>query len=96
MTYAELIANNKDNLIIDCSVIIENNNLRKSYSIYTNLHCDYGISEKMLLNFYSYSKSKFRKRIAEFKKMTGFKIKLDRTNNSENYTRLIYKLEFRK
>ena len=93
MTYAELVSKNKDSLIIECFKVIHNQTLAQTYSIYTNLHCDYGISDTMLNSLYTPSKSKFRKRLAEFKKLTGFKIKLVRTDNDSFYTRIIYRME---
>lgn len=93
MTYAELIAENKEKLIIECFKIINNSTLSQTYSIYTNLHSDYGISKTMLKSMSTSSKSKFKKQLSELKRLTGFKIRLGRTDNDSSYTRLIYRME---
>lgn len=93
MTYAELIVKNRDRLIIECFKIIHNETLTQTYSIYTNLDCDYGISPTLLSSLFTHKKSKFRKRLAELRKLTGFKIKLVRVNNDNSYTRLIYRMQ---
>ena len=92
MRYTDLIATNKDKLLVEFWVIIDNATLKRQYRIFTNLHCDYGIREYMLCAGDFTSKSKFNRRIAEYRQWTGFKMQLSRTNNDVNYTRLIYKL----
>ena len=93
MTYAELIIKNREKLKIEIIFAIDDKTLRQSCSIYTNLHCDFGISEAMFNSFYSSSKNKIRKRIAFYKKLTGYKMKLTKTDNSLGRTRLIYTMQ---
>lgn len=93
MTYEELVIKNREKLKIEIIFSIDNKTLRQSCGIYTNLHCDFGISETMFNAFYSSSKNKIRKQIAFYKKLTGYKMKLTRTNNSPSYTRLIYTMQ---
>lgn len=92
MTYAELIIANKEKILIEFKKIIDNKTLESTYIISTNLHCDFGICDTMMKSFCSSSKSRFNKRIAEFKKLTGFKPRLVKTDNDAIYTRLVYKL----
>lgn len=93
MTYAELIIKNREKLKIEIIFSIDDETLIQFCSIYTNLHCSFGISETMLNAFHSSNKNKTRKRIAFYKKLTGYKMKLTKTDNSLGYTRLIYTMQ---
>lgn len=93
MTYAELVVKNKDKLVIECFKIINNETMMQTYVIYTNLHSDFGISTTLLRSLHTHKKSEFRKRLAELKKLTGFKLKLVSINNDKSYTRLIYRMQ---
>lgn len=91
-TYNQIIIDNKENIIVECMTIINNNTLVSHYSIYTNLHVDYGIVDDCLNHWHGSSKKEFRKRVSEFKKLTCKRLKLYKVNNDSTYTRLIYRL----
>lgn len=89
-TYAELVTLNKKDFTVEFMRIINNKNLKNSYAIYTNLHVDYGIVDRLLNHYSGTKRSEFNKKIKFFSSLLGRKIKLVRTDNDENYTRLIY------
>ena len=92
LNYDDLLIQHKDSLQVEFIHAIDDSTLIQSYSIYTNLHVDYGITEKRYNHWSGTKKSEFNKLTAKFKKLTGRKVKLYRTDNSLGYTRLIYKL----
>lgn len=92
MTYQDLVRLHKDKIRLKFLVVIDNNTLRKSYAVYTNLHCDYGLVGEMLNHYHGNKKSKFRERCNFYKKTTGRRWKLVGTDNDTNYTRLVYSL----
>lgn len=92
-TYNELVKANKDNIIIEYKIIIDNSTLKYFYSISTNLHCDFGICDEMMNCFSSASKSKFNRQMSEYKRLSGLKSKLVKTENDDRYTRLVYRIE---
>tara|TARA_Y100000593_G_scaffold94032_1_gene191278 strand:- start:60618 stop:60899 length:282 start_codon:yes stop_codon:yes gene_type:complete len=90
MGYWDLVEANKHDIIIKCKVVIDNENLSKSFFISTNLHCDFGICNEMFNSYSGKSKREYRKRIARYKQITNKKVLLVGTDNDSTYTRLIY------
>lgn len=91
--YFETVAKRKNELVVLFYIVTENSTLRKSYSIYTNYHRDYGICRGMHNHLYTSKKKAFKKEVQKFQKIFKKKIKLHKINNDETFTRLIYKLE---
>ena len=91
--YFETVAKRKNELVVLFYIVTENPTLRKSYSIYTNYHCDYGICSGMYNHLYTSKKKAFNKEAQEFQKIFKKKIKLHKIDNDETFTRFVYKLE---
>jgi hypothetical protein len=93
MKYCEIVAINKDKIDVQLIVIINNKTLFRDYSIYTNLHLDFGISKEMFNHLYTSKKKDFNKKFNMFEKITGRKFRFCGVDNCENYTRLCYRLK---
>lgn len=92
--YFETVAKRKYELVVLFYIVTENSTLRKSYSIYTNYHCDHGIGSSSMYNhLYTSKKKAFNKEVQEFQKIFKKKIKLHKIDNDETFTRFVYKLE---
>ena len=91
--YFETVEKRKDELVVLFYVVTENPTLRKSYAIYTNYHCDWGICNDMYNHLYTSKKKAFDKEVQEFQKIFKKKMKLHKIDNDENFTRFVYKLE---
>lgn len=89
-TYTDLVMSKKDLLVVKVIKVIDNNTMKTTYAIYTNLHMDYGICKELMNSFSGTSKKKFNKELQFYMKLTGRKAKLSKTDNDENRTRLIY------
>ena len=89
-TYTDLVISKKELLIVKIIKVVDNKTMETTYSIYTNLHMDYGICKEMMNSFYGTSKKKFNKKLQFYMKLTGRKAKLSKTDNDINHTRLIY------
>lgn len=96
-TYTEMLRQYANTIEVECIVSIDDKTLRKSYSIYQNLHLDFGIvCDSMFKHTHTTSKRKYNKEIRAIKQATGRKFKLSKTNNGLGYTRLIYTLQVNK
>lgn len=89
-TYKDLLVKHKERLKVKIIVVIDNETMIKSYSIYVNMHCDWGIVDEYLNHLRTSKKSVFNKEIQLFRSVLRKKPKLVETDNSESYTRLIY------
>lgn len=93
-TYIAMLRQYASAIEVECIVSIDDKTLRKSYSIYQNLHLDFGIvCGSMFKHMHTTSKRKYNKEIQVIKQATGRKFKLSKTNNSLGYTRLVYALQ---
>lgn len=88
--YEKLLLIYKDSLKVKVIKVINNKTLLTTYSIYTNLHMDFGIVDKELSHFHSSSKSKFNRELLKFRRLYSKNPVLVGTDNDEYYTRLIY------
>lgn len=93
MNYWELVAANKDRIVVEYKRCINDETLLSSYSFSTNLHCDFGICDKQMRSEFLTKKRKFNKLVQQYQKATGKKFKLVRTENDLGYTRLVYSLK---
>ena len=89
-TYKDLLIKHKERLKVKIIISIDNETMTKSYSIYTNMHCDWGIVDEDLGHLYTNKKSIFNKELQVFRSVLRKKPKLTMTDNDESYTRLIY------
>tara|TARA_R110000744_G_C19371770_1_gene563264 strand:+ start:87448 stop:87732 length:285 start_codon:yes stop_codon:yes gene_type:complete len=92
MNYFDMVGKNKDNIVIEFMKIIDNETLKVSYSFSTNLHADFGISDRMYSSWFGTSKRKANRLVSDYKKAVGFKMRLCRVNNDKAFTRLIYSI----
>jgi len=93
MSYIKMVAQFKDEVDFKFMVIIDNETLRTSYSILSNLYCDPPRITDEWLSTGTYTKKQYRKQISLLKKALNKSIILHSTNNDKYYTRLIYKLK---
>lgn len=89
-TYKDLLVKYKERLKVKIIICINNETMMKSYSIYVNMHCDWGIVDEYLRHLSTNQKSVFNKDLQVFRSVIGKKPKLTATDNDESYTRLIY------
>ena len=89
-TYKDLLIKHKERLKVKIIISINNETMTKSYSLYTNMHCDWGVVDEYLNHLYTSKKSVFNKDLQLFRSVLGRKPKLTATDNDESYTRLIY------
>ena len=89
-TYKDLLIKHKERLKVKIIISINNETMMKSYSIYVNMHCSWGIVDGYLNHLYTSKKSVFNKKLQIFRSVLRKKPKLTETDNSEFYTRLIY------
>ena len=89
-TYKDLLIKHKERLKVKIIISINNETMMKSYSIYVNMHCDWGIVDEYLRHLSTNKKSVFNKDLQVFRSVIRKKPKLTETDNSETYTRLIY------
>ena len=89
-TYKDLLTKYRERLKVKIIISINNETMMKSYSIYVNLHCGWGIVDEYLRHLYTNKKSVFNKDLQVFRSVIRKKPKLTETDNSETYTRLIY------
>jgi len=93
MCYIDIIKENEDLIVFEFMTIIDNKTMGITYSICTNFHLDYGICDSELFTHYhGTSKREYRKRLQAYKKAGNLKLKLYRTNNDEERTRIVYRL----
>ena len=90
ITYKDLLIKHKERLKVKIIISINNETMMKSYSIYVNMHCDWGIVDEYLRHLSTNKKSVFNKDLQIFRSVLRKKPKLTETDNSEFYTRLIY------
>ena len=95
-TYFDLVEENKDNVYVEFYKIIDDKTLKVSYSIFVNLHCGFGICDKMMKHWHGYKKSQYNKQIQFFRKATNNNLKLVRIENSSGFTRLVYAIGTKK
>ncbi len=95
-TYFDLVEENKDKVYIEFYKIIDDRTLKIGYSIFVNLHCEFGICDQMMNHWRSSKKSEYNKEIQLFRKATGNNLKLVRTENSLGFTRLVYAIGTKK
>lgn len=62
-TYFNLVEENKDKIYIEFYKIIDDKTLKISYSIFTNLHCEFGIRDQTMKHWHGYKKSQYNKQI---------------------------------
>lgn len=91
MFYSDLVRSNASKAEFYFIKIIDNKTLQVHYSILTNLHLDYGVCDNLFSHFRGSSWRKYRKRVQEIKQAGNYKVKLFKTDNDANYTRLVYK-----
>ena len=89
-TYRDLLIKHKERLKVKIIISIDNETMTKSYSIYVNMHCDWGIVDEYLRHLSTNKKSVFNKDLQVFRSVLGKKPRLTETNNDKTYTRLIY------
>ncbi len=89
-TYKDLLVKYKERLKVKIIISINNETMMKSYSLYTNMHCDWGVVDEYLRHRSTTKKAVFNKDLQLFRSVLGRKPKLTKTDNSETYTRLIY------
>lgn len=92
MTYDEVVRKNADKAEYYFMQIIDNSTLQITYSVLTNLHIDRGICLELFSIYHGTSKRQYRKIFNKVKNAGNFKVRLHKTNNDENYTRIIWKL----
>ena len=91
--YFNLVEKNKANFRLEYLLIINDETAQVSYSILTNLHCDFGIQSNLMAHMHTTRRSKIRKALASYQRATGKKLRLSETRNSLGYTRLVYTLK---
>ena len=89
-TYKDLLIKHKERLQVKIIISIDNETMIKSYRIYFNMHCDWGIVDDYLRHLSTKKKSVFNKDLQVFRSVLGKKPRLIETNNDKTYTRLIY------
>lgn len=89
-TYKDLLVKYKERLKVKIIISINNENMTKSYSLYTNMHCDWGVVDEYLRHRSTTKKAVFNKDLQVFRSVIRKKPKLTATDNDESYTRLIY------
>ncbi len=93
MSYIDIVAQFKDDVDFKFMVIIDNETLKSSYRILSNLYCDPPRIVDEWLSTGTYTKKQYRKQISILKKALNKNIVLHSTNNDKYYTRLVYKLK---
>lgn len=89
-SYKDLLVKYKERLKVKIIISINNETMMKSYSVYTNLHRDWGIVDEYLNHLYTSKKSVFNKDLQVFISVLRKKPRLSGTDNDESYTRLVY------
>lgn len=92
MTYAEIVRKNADKAEYYFMKIIDNSTLQIAYSVLTNLHLDHGVCSELFSHYHGASKRQYRKIFHKVKNAGNFKVKLHKTDNDANYTRIIWRL----
>lgn len=90
--YFSKVQANKDKFYLKYMIIIDNRTAHVNYSISTNLHMDFGCTNELYSSLFTTKKGKVNKALSQYKKATGKKIRLNGTDNSSTYTRLVYEL----
>ncbi len=93
MSYIDIVAQFKDDVDFKFMVIIDNETLKSSYSILSNLFCDPPRITEEWLSTGTYTKKQYRKQISILKKALNKNIVLHSINNDKYYTRLVYKFK---
>lgn len=90
--YIEQVVLRKDSIDFKFMIIIDNETLKTSYSILSNLYCDpFRIAEDYLSTG-RYNSKRYRKAISQLKHALSKQVRLVATSNDLYYTRLVYKL----
>ena len=89
-TYKDLLTKYRERLKVKIIISINNETMMKSYSVYVNMHCDWGIVDEYLRHLSTNKKSIFNKDLQVFRSVLGKKPRLAETDNDETHTRLIY------
>lgn len=93
MSYIDIVTRFKDKVDFKFMVIIDNETLKTSYSILSNLYCDPPRIADEWLNTGTYTKKQYRTQISILKKALNKSVVLHSTSNDKYYTRLVYKLK---
>ena len=93
MSYIDIVTRFKDKVDFKFMVIIDNETLKTSYGIFSNLYCDPPRIADEWLNTGTYTKKQYRKQVSALKKALNKNIVLHSTNNDKYYTRLVYKFK---
>jgi len=93
MTYYEIVEQFKDKVDFKFMIVIDNNTMRKSYHILSNLYASPPHIVNEWLSTGNYNYKQYRSHIAKLKKVLNKKIVLHSTNNDLWHTRLIYKFK---
>lgn len=93
MKYYEIVEQFKDKVDFKFMIVIDNETMRKSYHILSNLYCDPPRIVDEWLSTGNYNYKQYRTHIAKLKKVLNKKIVLHSTSNDLWRTRLIYKFK---
>ena len=93
MSYIDIVTQFKGKVDFLFMVIIDNETLKTSYSILSNLYCDPPRIADDWLNTGTYTKKQYRKQISILKKALNKSVVLHSTQNDKHYTRLVYKFK---
>lgn len=93
MTYYEIVEQYKDKVDFKFMIVIDNETMRKSYHILSNLYCDPPRIANEWLSTGTYNYKQYRTHISKLKKVLNKKVVLHSTENDLWYTRLIYKFK---
>lgn len=92
MKYYELVEQLKDKVDFKFMIVINNETLKKSYHILSNLYCDPPRIANEWLSTGSYTAKQYRNEVSILKRLLNKKLRLVATQNDMSHTRLVYKL----